>query len=360
MLWVLGRVVLKLFNPIKNGYLLPIPFIRGKGFAFSLPDLLLLSWFIAYFGFIGSWNTKFIRYMVPLIPIFCIFGARFLTDVLGWFKSRFSFERFLRPAVFAIVLGPSLFYSIAYMHVYRFPHPWIEASVWIFKNIPQGSLILKEAWDDGLPTGVDHRMDARVEGSMGPQNYRQEDMTIYETHGFPTDNSPVKKNYYANMVPRGDYISIASKKLWYTLTESSPEFRPTGFNVYPVTSRYYRLLWSGLLGYKMVGEFHNFPGFLGWEHPDDMAEESFSVYDHPRVYIFKKMETVAPERILKLLETDDYVKGINRDIMRTITPANVDAFIESRRRYLEEKGLLEKLDQPEIETGSSSEIAPTK
>ena len=44
----------------------------------------------------------------------------------------------------------------------------------------------------------------------------------------------------------------------------------------------------GQLGYKMVHEFHNFPGVFGWEHPDDMAEESFSVYDHPTVYIFKK------------------------------------------------------------------------
>ena len=120
-------------------------------------------------------------------------------------------------------------------------------------------------------------------------------------HGFPTDDSPIKKNYYVNILPTGDYISIASKKLWYTLTDCTPEFRPKGFNVYPVTSRYYRCLWSGLLGFKMVAEFHSFPTFLGWEHPDDMAEESFSVYDHPRVYLFKRFETVSPERILKLL-----------------------------------------------------------
>ncbi len=112
-----------------------------------------------------------------------------------------------------------------------------------------------------------------------------------------------------------------------------------------MTSRYYRCLWSGLLGYKMVAEFHNFPSFLGWEHPDDMAEESFSVYDHPRVYIFKKFETVQPAKILKLLETDDYVKGITRDQMRTITPANVDSFIAERHQYLESNGLLASLDE---------------
>lgn len=344
MFWVIARFGFAFMSPAKTNYLLPMPFVRGKGYKFSLPDLLLLVWFLAYFGFIGSWNTKFIRYMVPLIPAFCIFGARFLTDIFEWMKSNFSFERFLKPVVLTLVLGSSLFYSIAYMHVYYFPHPWIDSSVWIFDHIPQGSMILKEAWDDGLPTGLDQNMDSRVKGSMGPQNYRQQDITVYELHGYPTDDTQVKKNYYANILQQGDYISIASKKLWYTLTACTPEFKPHGFNIYPVTSRYYRLLWSGLLGYKMVGEFHNFPSVFGWDHPDDMAEESFSVYDHPRVYIFKKVESVSPERILKLLESDDYVKGINRDMMREITPTNVDAFIQARHNYLDQNGLLQRLD----------------
>ena len=344
MVWVLGRFLGNLFRPVKKGYLLPLPFARGKGFAFSLPDLLILCWFIPYFGFIGSWNTKFIRYMVPLVPAFCIFGARFLNDLVQKFKS-FPFTQYVRSAVATVVLGASLFYSMAYMHIYSVPHTWIESSVWMFKNVPQGAKIMTETWDDGLPTGVDHQMDSRVEGTMGPQNYGHGDLTIYEMHGFPSDDSPVKRNYYANILQQGDYISIASKKMWYSLTNCTPEFKPHGYNVYPITSRYYRCLWSGLLGFKMVKEFHSFPSFLGWEHPDDMAEESFSVYDHPRVYFFKRFETVSPERILKLLDSDDYVKGINRDIMRTITPDNVDSFIAERHKYLEETGLLKKLDE---------------
>lgn len=344
MVWVLGRFFYKLINLKKSGYLLPAPFSTTKGFALSLPDLLIVIWFLPYFGFIGAWNTKFIRYMVPLIPAFCIFAAELMTQLIEWAKSTMILNKIIKPILIVLILGSSLFYSLAYMHVYRYLHPWIESSIWIFKNVPQGSMILKEAWDDGLPTGVDHSIDPRVEGSKGPQNYRQKDITIYEMHGFNTDDTPIKKNYYADILQEGDYISIASKKLWYTLTACSPEFKPNGYNVYPVTSRYYRLLWSGLLGYKMVGEFHNFPGIFGWEHPDDMAEESFSVYDHPRVYIFKKVEVVPRDRILKLLSSDDYVKGINRDLMRTITPQNVDAFIAQRHEYLEKNGLLQKLD----------------
>jgi YYY domain-containing protein len=357
MIWVLGRFVLRLVRPVTKGYLLLLPFNRNKGFAFSLPDLLILCWFIPYFGFIGSWNTKFVRYMVPLIPAFCIFGARFLTDLFEWGK-KISLGKFLKPILCTLVIGPSLFYSIAYMHVYRFQHPWVESSVWMYKNIPFGSKIFNESWGDGLPVDVSPEQDNRVDRIMSPSLYHSQDVTPYEMHGFPTDNSPVKKNYYANLIPQGEYISISSKKLWYTLTDATSEFRPNGFNIYPVTSRYYRCLWSGLLGYKMVAEFHNFPSFLGWEHPDDMAEESFSVYDHPRIYIFKKFETVTPEKILKLLETDDYVKGINRDQMRNVTPASVDSFIAERHQYLESRGLLASLDEVVPTPVSTTGVAP--
>ena len=105
--WVLARFVGKLFRPTDKGYLLPVPFMPGKGFAFSLPDLLILCWFIPYFGFIGSWNTKFIRYMVPLIPAFCIFGSKFLSDLFEWVKT-YPWARLFKPILLTLVLGPSL------------------------------------------------------------------------------------------------------------------------------------------------------------------------------------------------------------------------------------------------------------
>ncbi len=348
--WVLGRFLFQLFTPVKRGYLLPLPFSRGRGFAFSQPDLLLLLWFIAYFGFIGAWNTKFVRYMAPLIPVFCLFGARFLADLFQWLKPRFSGINFLKPAVLAVVLGASLFYSVAYMHVYFYPHPWIDDSVWIFQHVPKGSVIGSDVFDDGMPVNVDPNKDSRMDRPRSPAEYGHQEITPYENRNFGAPKEQDipdqrKQKYYADILQKCDYISLATKKLWYTLTDASPEFRPNGFDDYPVTSRYYRLLWSGLLGYKMVAEFHNFPGLLGWEHPDDWAEETFSVYDHPRTYLFKKVETVPPEQIIRLLSSDDYVKGINRDVMRTITPDNVDDFIAARKKYLEDNGLLKQLDE---------------
>jgi len=331
-------------NPEENpqAAFLPVPFFRGRRFNFTTADAILLAWFVSYFGFIGMWNTKFIRYMVPLIPFFCVFAAKVIFDLTPRFKDQA--QKILRTALVALVLGGSLFYSMAYMAVYDHPHPWIDASVWIYKNITPNTFVLTEHWDDGLPTGVDPDQDPRVDKTYSPGMYRQDSVPSYEMFGFQTDDSLVKKNNFADMVEKGDYLTIASKKLWYTLTDCTPEFRPTGFNKYSVTSRYYRLLWSGQLGYKMVQDFHNFPRLFGWVHPDDTSEESFSVYDHPRSYIFKKVADVPRERILALLSSDDYVKGINRSNMEQVTPENVDAFIAEQQKRLEASGALAKLD----------------
>ncbi len=346
MVWVFGRFFFGLFKPTSKNYLIPMPFTRGKGFSLSLADLLVLSWFVPYFGFIGSWNTKFIRYMVPLVPAFCIFGARLLADLSDWAKTRGPLlKRWASPILLAAVLGPSLFYSLAYMHVYTHPHPWFDASVWISKNVKPGSVIATDTWDDGLPQDLNPDQDPRLDKSVNPGNYGHLDVDIYSPMGnSSSDDNDNKKNYYANSLQNADYISLATKKLWYTLVDCTPQFRPHGYNVYPVTSRYFRLLWSGLLGYRMVGEFHNFPSLFGWEHPDDMAEETFSVYDHPRVYLFQKVKSLSREQILELLSTDDYVRDINRDTMRTLTPDNIGDFITKHDQKLEQEGLLQKLN----------------
>ena len=55
-----------------------------------------------------------------------------------------------------------------------------------------------------------------------------------------------------------------------------------------MTTLYYKLLFEGKLGFKQVGHFTSFPTVLGVPFNDTGAEEAFSVYDHPEVYIFQK------------------------------------------------------------------------
>lgn len=46
----------------------------------SKADLILLTFFLIYYAASGLSAVRFARYMIPLIPILCIWAARFLTD----------------------------------------------------------------------------------------------------------------------------------------------------------------------------------------------------------------------------------------------------------------------------------------
>ena len=48
------------------------------------------------------------------------------------------------------------------------------------------------------------------------------------------------------------------------------------------------MLFSGDLGFELVHSETSYPGIFGIEFPTDKAEEPFTVYDQPRVFIFKK------------------------------------------------------------------------
>ncbi len=69
-----------------------------------------------------------------------------------------------------------------------------------------------------------------------------------------------------------------------------------------MTSNYYRLLESGELGYTPAAEFSAYPQLFGLTIPDDHADESFTVYDHPRAIIYRNTGRLSPELLRARLE----------------------------------------------------------
>ena len=98
---------------------------------------------------------------------------------------------------------------------------------------------------------------------------------------------------------------------------------------YPITFKYYSTLFDGSLGFTKIAEFTSrpsipFPPFIkicftpsidyygmvakksqqcqlnGISFVDDYGDESFTVYDHPKVIIFKKTSVVDYEKVLYL------------------------------------------------------------
>jgi len=222
---------------------------------------LFLIFYILYFLIVGRSAVKFMRYMLPLYPFLAILAGYGLYKLYELYK------------LLAYILIIAIFsWSFMFMNIYSQPHTRISATEWILKNIPKGSTLTTEHWDDGLPL-------------YGGENYKFEELTLYDQ---PDDE--VKWQILNEKLKRTDYIIIASNRLYVPLQKLSDcnKFK----SCYPKTSQYYQKLFSGLLDFKKVAEFSVYPkleiGNWKLEIRDDVADESFTVYDHPKIMIFKK------------------------------------------------------------------------
>lgn len=249
----------------------------------KFPHFLLLVWPLVYFAIVGRWFTKFSRYLVPLYPFLAIFAAKLWIDILSVLKKKkylFNLSKFL----LGMVVASTVFYVFAFMSVYLTPQTRIMASEWVYIHIPPGSRVLNEHWDDGLPLPLKGR---------DPSSFDIESLTIYE----PDNES--KLNYYADKLSSADYIIINSRRLYGTLMYLPEK--------YPLTSKYYQMLFSGQLGYQLAAQFTSYPriGIGKWklEFNDDGSEETFQVYDHPKVLIFKNMQRINRQEIMNILNS---------------------------------------------------------
>lgn len=223
--------------------------------------LILLSFLLVYFFVVGGFAVKFMRYLLPLYPIFFLFAAFLLTTLA---QRHF----FLKSFYIFLVLLPTGFWTIALLSVYSRPTTRISASNWINQNVPTGSSLALEHWDDGLPL-------------FGQEKYRFLEMPMYES-----DRSGLKWGVVKANLEKADYLILASNRLYVPLQKlaNCQKYQLC----YPQTAQYYQDLFSGKLGFKKVAEFSSNPSIFNLVINDQTADESFTVYDHPKIIIFKK------------------------------------------------------------------------
>ncbi len=56
-------------------------------------------------------------------------------------------------------------------------------------------------------------------------------------------------------------------------------------------------MFQGKLGFQLDKVFESDPGIGPFKINDQFAEEAFTVYDHPKVFIFKKMSSYDPQQV---------------------------------------------------------------
>lgn len=229
---------------------------------------IIAIFFWSYFLMVGSFAIGFMRYMLPLYPLLCLFAAISLYDFFIFLRKRFG----ELPSLISyyLLLIAILLWPLSYLSIYSKLTTRITATEWILQNIPKGKTIAIEHWDDPLPL---YRADS----------YSIDYLELYNYDSFE------KWEKVNNQLKNADFIIIASNRLYVPL-QKLKDCKLYPGHCYPFTARYYKELFSGKRGFKKIAEFSSYPTIPILNIPilDDAADESFTVYDHPKIYIFQK------------------------------------------------------------------------
>ena len=172
------------------------------------------------------------------------------------------------------------------------------------------SVIANQHFDEGIPF--------RIAGKDGFGWYYRGlsgapwgDMPVYN------EDDPAKFEMFLMALDEADYVILNSNRHYGSVARLPWRF--------PMTNAYYRALMAGELGFELVADFQRFPRLgpfvfndqempqrlarpqgvqgtpPGIEVPYPKAEEAFSVYDHPRVLIFKKTPGYSPALVARAL-----------------------------------------------------------
>ena len=121
-------------------------------------------------------------------------------------------------------------------------------------------------------------------GYVSPEVEAAKQTWTYESWVSIEEDTPQKYELMRDLLQRADYVTFASKRN-YGATHNLPER-------YPLTNLYYDAMFDERLGFELVAEFDSPPQLFGYTFDDRNADESWSLYDHPQVHIFRKTETL--------------------------------------------------------------------
>lgn len=241
--------------------------------------LVVVAWLVLQGLIVLFPETKFLRYSAPLLPALAIGGGLALDSLLRlavrWTGRRGGF------AMVSAALAGVFLWTASFTSVYAAPQTRLEASRWMYENVPNGSVLGVETWDDALPVPFGT--------GLTPWDFQYRAVGI-DLYG---DRAPagVADQIYQDLASV-DYIVVASNRI-----ERGVGQLPWR---YPVQIRYYDLLETGRLGFRLAAQFERFPGIGSVRIDDQSADESFINYDHPLVRIYKK-ESLVPRVTYDLL-----------------------------------------------------------
>lgn len=178
-----------------------------------------------------------------------------------------------------------------------------------------GSKTAKETdWDDALPLLMHH---------MNPYDqYSGVYQSDLNFQMYWEDNAD-KQSRFVSILDEADYIFFTSSRQWGSLTQALEK--------YPLSNYFYKELigcdrsniqkcyqtakedtYTGRMGFDLLKIFQSEPEILDLEINTQSAEEAFTVYDHPKVFIFRKAESFDYAFLVDSILSVDTAKALDQ------------------------------------------------
>lgn len=228
--------------------------------------VILLGSFLSYFVFNSFLFTKWTRFIHPTIPFLIIFafvGANEIIKYLKYLKLPL-FRKYIEPTVLTILIVPTFIWGLMFFQIYTKNDVRLDASEWFTNNVDVNKFIVTETGNT-----LEIPLNGRYAGIA---------FDFYNV-----DNNPILLQNLLTNLYRSDYFIIQSRRIFYNHMDK---------NKFPIVYNFYNALFSGKLGFEEVKTFSSFPylkiGTWKTEINDESAEETWSVFDHPVIRIYKK------------------------------------------------------------------------
>ena len=223
--------------------------------------ILLTTFYLILFLSQAVLFVKWTRYLMPTLPFIFLLVALSLTHLLQRYKTMIT------TTVNLLVLLTAVFAISYFKTVYLNPDSRLAALAFAKANMPPNAYILSEPYDLGITP---------FQGSFPGIEW----FNFYELDNHSLDATEGSLRQY---LAKDNYIILPSQRVLQTRMQNAQQFSKAHL--------FYQQLFNGALGYKKIYEtpcdiFCQIT-YLG--DPIYWWEQTASVFDHPTVFIFKKI-----------------------------------------------------------------------
>jgi len=209
--------------------------------------------------------SKWTRHLIPLLPFVYITISLFITNMIQKIRSKVLLVTCVYPVGALLLVTFCLSYSFAFLNIYLTPHPAFKTLSWMSQNLPKNAKILTEDLDV----------------TIDPIKKEFPDITLFDFYSLDNKVPPkTTTEELAQKLKENEYFLILSRKVFQNRLKNP--------DLFPNSASFYDNLFQNRSEFVKIYESENPFQIFGIKIDDNNSEESFQVYDHPQLLLFKK------------------------------------------------------------------------